>query len=269
MGKTTQDEPQQPEGQSEATPAANAAADRLPPQSALEPAEDMALLRAAYDQALYYARDLTRAFHAERESARLLRQAWEGTMDAMVSLIDMRDRSTQRHSQRVTAYTERIAVAMGVRGDELDVFRRGALLHDIGKIGVPDSILLKPGPLTEAEWREMRRHPEIGWAALQSLPFLREAATIVLHHHERWDGRGYPSGLSGEAIHLGARIFAVADTLDAMTTDRPYRRALPWSDAVEEIRRQCGRQFDPAVVRAILQVLGELHDLRRRSGAGT
>lgn len=229
-----------------------------PAQLAEKYRQKVAEVQVAYDQALLYARDLSSAYHAERARTIELAQAWEATSLAMVTLIDVRDRSTERHSQRVTEYTERIARYLGIDGSDLDVVRRGALLHDVGKIGIPDSILLKEGPLTEAEWVIMRTHPEIGARALGPIPVLRDAATIVLHHHERWDGRGYPQGLRGQAIHIGARIFAVADTLDAMTTDRPYRRALPWETAVEEIRRQRGQQFDPAVVDVFLRIVGEL-----------
>lgn len=217
-------------------------------------------VQSAYDQALLYARDLSSAYHAERARARELAQAWEATVLAMVALVDVRDSSTEQHSRRVAEYTRLIAAAMGKTGDELDVIRRGALLHDIGKIGVPDHILLKPGPLTDAEWVEMRKHPEIGWRALNHLPYLREASLIVLQHHEHWDGKGYPQGLRAEAIHLGARIFSVADALDAMTSDRPYRKALSWESAAAEVDRMRGLQFDPAVVDAFLRVL---EDLRR------
>jgi len=143
---------------------------------------------------------------------------------------------------------------MGVPADRRNDIFRGALLHDIGKIGVPDAILLKPGPLDEAEWAEMRRHPQTGFNILKSIGFLKVPAEIVLSHQERWDGSGYPRALRGEEIHLGARIFAVADTLDAMTSDRPYRSSLGFARAVAEIGRCGGTQFDPAVVEAFLAI---------------
>src|SRR5262249_54317411 len=152
---------------------------------------------------------------------------------------------TERHSQRVTEYTESIARRLGIDAVDLDVIRRGALLHDIGKIGVPDSSLRKEGPLTAGEWTEMRKHPEVGWRAIRQIPFLSDAATIVLHHHERWDGGGSPQRLCRTGIHIGARIFAVAGALDAITSDRPYRRARPWAYAVEEIVRQRGGSSIP------------------------
>jgi putative nucleotidyltransferase with HDIG domain len=154
----------------------------------------------------------------------------------------------------VVRYTVAIAEKMGISGPELDHIGHGALLHDIGKIGVPDGILLKPGPLTPDEWIAMRRHAEIGHQILRQIEFLRSAADIVLSHQERWDGGGYPRGLKRGEIPLGARIFAVADTLDAMTSDRPYRRAVPFAQARAEIARCAGSQFDPDCVQAFLAI---------------
>jgi HD-GYP domain-containing protein (c-di-GMP phosphodiesterase class II) len=154
---------------------------------------------------------------------------------------------------------------MGVTEPGLTDMYRGALLHDVGKIGIPDAILRKPGKLTAAEWREMRRHPEIGARMLQGIRFLEGALPIVLGHQERWDGKGYPARLSGEAIPLGARIFSVVDTLDAMTSDRPYRKALPYARAREEIVIFRGTQFDPAVVDVFLAIPeSEWEAIRRR-----
>src|SRR5438046_10723454 len=133
---------------------------------------------------------------------------------------------------------------------QLDTIERGSLLHDIGKIGVRDAVLLKPGPLDASEWSEMREHPRLGWALLQRIEFLREASEIVLQHQERFDGKGYPSGLKGEPIVMGARLFAVADTYDALTSDRPYRKAQPHDAAIAEMKRVAGTQLDPAGVDA-------------------
>ena len=178
--------------------------------------------------------------------------------------MDAKDAETEGHCQRVTAFTITIARAMGVDKALLRQIARGAFLHDIGKMGVPDSILTKPGPLTPEEREIMRRHCDIGYAVLQRIPFLKEAAEIVLSHQECYDGSGYPRGLKGEQIPMGARIFAVADTLDAMISDRPYRKALPISAAREEIQRFAGRQFDPRVVQVFLsqpdRVWLELHE---------
>ncbi len=172
----------------------------------------------------------------------------ESILDALLTALDTRDTETQGHSERVTAYTIELAERWGLNEEELYHVERGALLHDIGKIGVPDRILLKPGKLTEEEWEEMRRHPVIGYQMCCRIPSLQEAARIVLHHHEAWDGSGYPDSLHGEQIPLGARLFAIADTLDAMTSNRPYRTARTFSEARAEIVRYSSRQFDPTVV---------------------
>lgn len=195
--------------------------------------------------------------------------AYSNTLNALVAALDAREQETSDHSQRVVRYTAAIAREMEIGEPELSGICRGALLHDIGKIGVPDAILLKPGPLTPAEWDEMRRHPDIGYQILRSIPFLEEPAAIVLAHQERWDGRGYPRGLKGEEIPLGARIFSVADTLDAMTSDRPYRPGTSVAVARAEIVRCSGTQFDPEVVRAFQRVSDrELVELRSRPLGG-
>jgi len=154
---------------------------------------------------------------------------------------------------------------MGVTEPLLTDFYRGALLHDVGKIGVPDAILRKPGKLTPEEWVEMRKHPDIGYRILEGIAFLETARQIVLSHQERYDGRGYPRALKGKAIPLGARIFAVVDTLDAMTSDRPYRRALPYEAARDEIIKYSGTQFDPDVVKIFLEISdGEWKEIQHR-----
>ena len=167
---------------------------------------------------------------------------------------DYRDTETQWHSRRVSLFARRLATQLGILEPELTVIEHGALLHDIGKIGVRDRVLLKPGPLTGEEWGEMKRHPELGWALLQRVDYLRPASSIVLQHQEKWDGSGYPNALRGEEIVIGARIFHVADTLDAITSDRPYRKSRPFADARDEILRCRGTQFDPVVVDAFLSV---------------
>jgi len=196
---------------------------------------------------------------------RLVEDAYTHTLDALVAALDAREHETSDHSQRVVRYTRAIAEQLGIQDPELGVMCRGALLHDIGKIGVPDAILLKPGPLTTSEWEEMRRHPEIGFQILRGIEFLEEPSQIVLSHQERFDGKGYPRGLRGEEIPLGARIFAIADTLDAMTSDRPYRKGTSWASARAEILRCSGTQFDPVAVRAFAAVPEERWvELRRR-----
>src|SRR6202044_3865058 len=198
------------------------------------------------------------------DAMRDLEQSYDYTLEALGSALDAKDAETEGHCQRVTAFTITIARAMGVEKGLLRHIARGAFLHDIGKMGVPDSILTKPGPLTAEEREIMRRHCDIGFAVLERIPFLKEAAEIVLAHQECYDGSGYPRGLKGEEIPLGARIFAVADTLDAMISDRPYRKALPISAAREEIERFSGRQFDPQVVEIFLaqpdRLWTELHE---------
>ncbi|PZR17271.1 MAG: two-component system response regulator [Archangium gephyra] len=179
---------------------------------------------------------------------------YQNTLLALVTALDAREHETSDHSQRVVEYTVAIAQRMGIKGPELDEIGRGALLHDIGKIGVPDAVLLKPGKLTPEEWVEMRKHPDIGFSMIAPIPFLAIPSQIVLSHQERWDGRGYPRGLKGNEVHIGARIFAVADTLDAMTSDRPYRKGTTFANAIEEIKRCSGTQFDPEVVSAFLDI---------------
>ncbi len=195
-----------------------------------------------------------------REVERLygdLQDSYESSLQALVTALDFRDNETQGHSYRVVEYAVIVAKEMGIEEPELTWIRRGAILHDVGKIGIPDSILKKPGKLDKAEWDEMKRHPEMGFRMLQHIRFLEPALDIVMSHQERYDGTGYPRGLKGEEIPLGARIFAVVDTFDAMTSDRPYRKALAIEDACREIRDWSGRQFDPDVAEAFLSVPAE------------
>ena len=180
--------------------------------------------------------------------------AYHSTLYALVAALDAREHETGDHSQRVGRYTLALADRMGVPMEKRNDIFRGALLHDIGKIGVPDAILLKPGPLDPAEWEEMRKHPQTGFNILKSIGFLRVPADIVLSHQERFDGSGYPRALRGDRIPVGARIFAVADALDAMASDRPYRKSLGFEQAIREIARQSGTQFDPEVVEALLAI---------------
>jgi putative nucleotidyltransferase with HDIG domain len=183
-----------------------------------------------------------------------LQGSYEATLQALVTALDFRDNETQGHSYRVVEYAVMVANAMGVTEPELTSIRRGAILHDVGKIGIPDDVLRKPGKLDDEEWAHMKQHPEMGYRMLQDIRFLEPALDIVLSHQERWDGSGYPRGLKGEQIPLGARIFAVVDTYDAMTSDRPYRKALSIGDARDEIQRWSGRQFDPAAAEAFLSI---------------
>lgn len=183
-----------------------------------------------------------------------LQVTYESSLQALVTALDFRDNETHGHSYRVVEYAMVVAEGMGVREPELTVIRHGAILHDVGKIGIPDAILRKPGKLDPHEWAEMVQHPEMGYRMLEHIPFLAPALDIVISHQERWDGTGYPHRLAGEAIPLGARIFAVVDTFDAMTSDRPYRKALTIEQAREEIDRCSGTQFDPSVAGAFLSI---------------
>lgn len=180
--------------------------------------------------------------------------SYEDTLQALGAAIDLRDHETGGHSQRVCRYSLEIARAMGWPDKQLKSLARAAYLHDIGKLGIPDGILLKPGPLTETERKFMHQHVQIGFEVVKDIPFLADAAEIILMHHERYDGGGYPRGLKGKDILLGAQIFAVADTLDAITSDRPYHRASSFESARETIRRGAGSQFDPQVVDAFLKI---------------
>jgi response regulator RpfG family c-di-GMP phosphodiesterase len=189
-----------------------------------------------------------------RSALKDIANTYQNTLLALVAALDAREHETSDHSQRVVRYTSAIAEVMGIKGQELEEIGRGALLHDVGKIGVPDAVLLKPGKLTSEEWKEMRKHPDIGFQMIQNIPFLSTPAQIVLSHQERYDGGGYPRSLVKDEIHIGARIFAVADTLDAMTSDRPYRMGTSFSNAIHEIQRCAGTQFDPEVVRAFVSI---------------
>ncbi|MDP1682147.1 MAG: HD-GYP domain-containing protein [Burkholderiales bacterium] len=177
-------------------------------------------------------------------------RAYLALAEALAAALDAREHETGLHSQRVACHTQVLARRFTQDPQRLRQIYWGALLHDLGKVGIPDAILQKQGPLTQDEWLVMRTHPEIGQRILASVPFMAEAAEIVLCHEERFDGSGYPRGLSGEAIPLAARLFALIDTLDAMTSDRPYRKGLSFDAAKTEILRMSGTQFDPQAVEA-------------------
>ncbi|MDL1941429.1 GAF domain-containing protein [Chloroflexi bacterium CFX2] len=184
--------------------------------------------------------------------------AYDATIEGWSHAMDLRDKETEGHTRRVTEMTLNLAKAMGVSDNEIVHLRRGALLHDIGKMGVPDNILLKPDKLTEAEWEIMRRHPQYAYEMLASIPYLRPALDIPYSHHEKWDGTGYPRGLSGTEIPLAARLFAVVDVWDAITSDRPYRKKWTRQQALKYIREQSGKHFDPAVVEVFLREIAGL-----------
>jgi len=185
--------------------------------------------------------------------------AYDDTIDGWSRALDLRDRETEGHSRRVTELTLELARRIGVPEDELVHIRRGAGLHDIGKMGIPDAILLKPGQLTAQEWETMRMHPILAFDLLNPIEFLRPALEIPYCHHEKWDGSGYPRGLQGDQIPLSARIFAVIDVWDALTHDRPYRKAWSRDAALAYIREQSGKHFDPRVAELFIAMLEDHH----------
>ncbi len=205
-------------------------------------------------------------FNRDRCAIEEMRKAHEETLSALATSLEMREHETALHSRRVRDYTLMLADRMGLEGGGVQL-RTGAYFHDLGKIGLPDSILLKEEGLSEEEWKAVRLHPKAGAALIGKLSFLDEACEMVLAHHERFDGTGYPAGLAGERIPVGARIFAVADVFDALTTVRPYHPALSFREAAEQIRAGRGTHFDPAVVDAFLAVpFPAWADAARRNG---
>jgi len=216
------------------------------------------------EQLLLYARDLRHLLELERGQRRLLESAWRETVSALASALESKDTRTGEHSQRVHRYAAELAGVLAPTLADDDSVAYGFVLHDIGKIGIPDSILQKPGPLTNPERRVMQTHTVLGEQMLSGVSLLQGGGLeVVRSHHERWDGCGYPDGLAGPEIPIPARVFAVADALDAMTSDRPYRRALGWADARQEILAESGRQFDPDVVEAFTVRERDLRDIRR------
>jgi ribonuclease P protein subunit RPR2 len=197
-----------------------------------------------------YAADLRETFKQERARAQELRRSYMATVRALSNAVEARDAYTGKHAERVTAYGMEIARALGMPLTDVPELEFGFLLHDVGKVAIPDAILYKPESLTDEERALMARHPVIGAEIIRGIEFLGDAALVVRSHHERWDGNGYPDGLAGEEIPLVARVFAVADVLDALTTDRPYRPASSLAVARGMIRKESGTQFDPLVVEA-------------------
>ncbi|UCF67374.1 MAG: response regulator [Acidobacteriota bacterium] len=209
-------------------------------------------------------REVLQAMSKIRRLNEEIKSAYDSTLTALMIALDYRDTETQGHSLRVVEYTSCLARELGIVDPELTSIRRGAMLHDVGKIGIPDAILRKPGPLNAEEWEIMRMHAQLGYEMLKDIPFLAIPASIVLSHQEKWDGSGYPHGLKQEQIPIGARLFAVADTFDAMTSDRPYRAALSYSHSRQELIDYSGSQFDPQVVEAFLRIAEqEWTDIRR------
>jgi putative nucleotidyltransferase with HDIG domain len=208
-----------------------------------------------------YAADLRETFKQERARALELRRSYVATVRALANAVEARDAYTGKHAERVAAYGTTIARAGSMSLADDPEIEFGFLLHDVGKVAVPDAILFKPEPLNGPERAVMEKHAEIGWEILRDIDFLGDAKLVVRHHHERWDGEGYPDGLAGAAIPLAARVFSVADTLDALTTDRPYRPGMDLATAQDIIGGAAGSQFDPDVVVAFHAVPDE--ELRR------
>jgi response regulator RpfG family c-di-GMP phosphodiesterase len=198
----------------------------------------------------------TRQQAEEIEAAyRELEITYDQTLGALSSALDARDRETEGHSLRVARIACQLGLQIGLTIEQAKTLERGAILHDIGKIGISDTILLKPGPLTPPEWEMMRLHPDIGARIIEGIPFLKDALPVIRYHQERWDGSGYPIGLKGNDIPLMARIFAIVDAFDALTTERPYRKPIPVLEAVGYLREQAGILFDPALVDKFEQMI--------------
>jgi putative nucleotidyltransferase with HDIG domain len=214
---------------------------------------DLELISAFADQAAV-AIDSARLFEDLQESHRELEKAYQATLEGWVRALDLRDKETEGHTQRVTILTQRLARSMGIEGDALVHITRGALLHDIGKMAIPDGILLKPGQLTDDERMLIQKHPVYAYEMLSPIAFLIPAIDIPYCHHEKWDGSGYPRGLRGKEIPFAARIFPVVDVWDALTSNRPYRRALPQYEVRARIKADSGKHFDPVVVDAFMEL---------------
>lgn len=198
-----------------------------------------------------------RYIRAALETADALRQAYDETLAGWAAALDIRDRSTGEHTQRVTELAVALAGRFGIEGAELDNVRRGAMLHDIGKMAVPDAVLGKSGPLDPDEWTEIRQHPEMAVRMLDGITYLDGAVVIPWAHHERWDGSGYPQGLRDQAIPFPARLFAVVDVYDALTSERPYRDPMTSAEALDYLTRESGRTFDPAVVTEFVEMMAD------------
>jgi putative nucleotidyltransferase with HDIG domain len=220
----------------------------------LRRAIERALERAARSDALWREVEGSGRAQGLEAALRSVRDGYDQTLSALVTALDCRERETACHSQRVAAFSVYLGLELGIEGDDLEDLYRGALLHDIGKIGIPDAVLLKPGTLTEEEWAVMRGHAELGAEITRRIEFLKGASVVPLAHHEAWDGSGYPRGLRGEEIPLHARIFALADTYDALRSTRPYRAGCSHAHAMAQVRAAGGGQLDPRLAEPFVHV---------------
>jgi HD-GYP domain-containing protein (c-di-GMP phosphodiesterase class II) len=225
-------------------------------------------LEAAERQLVIFAREINHLYQAERARAAELERALDRLRGSYLDMIktlafvvEAKDPSTRAHLQRTHDYAVALAEAVDPELAADEQLRYGFLLHDVGKVGIPEAVLNKPGPLDDGEWEVMRAHPMLGVQMVAGIKSLGSAVEVIRCHHERWDGKGYPAGLAGEAIPAGARVFAVADAFDAMTSDRPYRQAMPFDRACQEIAEGAGSQFDPSVVDAFTAIVPGLPDL--------
>ena len=236
-------------------------------EAAVEKAHGKFELQCLKDRYQYHLEELVAERAVELDKAlEEVENSYRSTLKALVQALETRDYETHGHSERVVTFSLRLGYELGLEKGALRDLELGALLHDIGKIGVPDAVLRKPAKLNEEEWTKMRLHPLHGQKILRSIPFLEGAARIVAQHHERWDGEGYPFGLRGEDIDIGARIFAVVDAFDAMISDRVYRKGRPYEEALKELEKHAGTQFDPMIVEAFKAIPKEDWEiLRQRS----
>ena len=222
--------------------------------SEINEAQGMDIVEAAQEVKHLY--ELSQAELVERKRIeRELRTAYDETLKGWSLALNLRDANTDKHSKRVVKMTVKLACAFGISGEELVHIRRGAILHDIGKMGIPDNILLKPGPLTDDEWVIMKQHPAFAYEMLSNIPFLKPSVDIPYNHHERWDGAGYPRGLKQNEIPISARIFSIIDFFDALTSERVYRPAWKPEDALAYIAEESGTRFDPEIVPVFLEMI--------------
>jgi HD-GYP domain-containing protein (c-di-GMP phosphodiesterase class II) len=216
------------------------------------------IIPSSKDELAIMANTFNKMIRNVNESRIQILESYDITLEGWARALDLRSEETKGHTDRVIGLMDKMALAMGIEGSRLTNIRRGTLLHDIGKMGIPDRILNKPGELTEEEWKIMRFHPTYAYELLKDIHFLRPALSIPYCHHERWDGKGYPRGLKGEEIPIEARIFALVDVWDAVTNDRVYRNAMSKDEAITTIKKEAGKHFDPEITEVFLKVVSQI-----------